>query len=101
MKPSRRRFLRLMAAGSAAAVAGPVATAAGATRPVRKTATPAPATTTGKASPPPVAVADEIHRQKTALEKSLKTLRDYPLPAGSEPAFTFVPLKARRKERAS
>ncbi len=101
MKPSRRRFLRLMAAGSAAAVAGPVAAATRTKKPIRKTAAPAPTTLAGKAAPPPATVAEEIRRQKTSLDKSLKTLRDYPLPAGSEPAFTFVPLKARRKERAS
>jgi len=95
MTASRRRFLRLVAAGSAAVVAGPVAAAVRKAPRARK---PAPAKPAAAAP----ALAEELRKQKAGLEQSLKALRDYPLPAGGgEPGFTFVPLKARRKERAS
>src|SRR5512143_4053553 len=97
MTASRRRFLRLVAAGSAAAVAGPVAAAVRKAPPAKKPAPAKPA-----AAAPATTLAEELRKQKASLEQSLKALRDYPLPAGGgEPGFTFVPLKARRKERAS
>jgi len=98
MKASRRRFLRLIAAGSAAAVTGPAAAVAKPGRPAKK---PAEAKPEVKGPAPPAALAEEIRRQKATLDQGLKALRDYPLPPGSEPGFTFVPLKARRKGRPS
>jgi hypothetical protein len=41
----------------------------------------------------------EIKKQKEQTAKSLKTLRDYPLPAGSPVAFVFTPLKAGRDRK--
>jgi hypothetical protein len=97
MKRSRRRFLTLLAAGSAAAVTTPVADLASAAAP-RKRATPPKTASEGReadAGRPP-AVADEIRKQKAVVEQSLKAVRDYPLPPGSEPAFVFAPLKPRK-----
>ena len=102
MKRSRRRFLGLIAAGSAAAVT-PAAALARAVTPGRKPAKPAPgakpAGPSESAGVPP-AVAEEIRRQKAALEQSLQALRDYPLPPGSEPAFLFAPLRPRKNAGA-
>ena len=105
MKRSRRRFLRLLAAGSAVVLAAPGARVARAAAPAKKgskrgttraaigAAKPAPA-----AAPPP-AVAEEIRKQQTQVAQTLKILRDYPLPPGSEPAVVFAPIRPRRKER--
>jgi hypothetical protein len=101
MKRSRRRFLGLIAAGSAAA-ATPAAALALAVTPKRKPAKPAPGASGAKPAGPhegagvPPAVAEEIHRQKAAVEQSLQALRDCPLPPGSEPAFVFAPLRPRK-----
>jgi hypothetical protein len=92
MKRSRRKFLQLLAAGSAAAATQPaVALAARARvpRPVRAPERPA--------GPPP-ALRAEIERQQHDLDKTLKTLRDYPLEPGSDPAFVLTPLRAGRAE---
>lgn len=95
MKRSRRRFLRLLAAGSAAAAMAPAAALAGAAPRSRK---PAPKPPAGAVAAPGRAVtAAEILRQKKLVEATLKTIRDYPLPPGSEPAFVFAPLKARKR----
>jgi hypothetical protein len=99
MKRSRRRFLGLIATGSAAAAATPVAALARAVTPKGKPAKPAPdarpADPRDGADVPP-AVADEIRKQKAAVEQSLQAVRDYPLPPGSEPAFVFAPLGPRK-----
>jgi hypothetical protein len=105
-KRSRRRFLGLIAAGSAAAATTPVATLAHAVTPKKKPAKPAPGAPGAKPPGPhedtgvPPAVAGEIRKQKALVEQSLKALRDYPLPSGSEPAFVFVPLRPRKKAGA-
>ncbi len=98
-KRSRRRFLGLIAAGSAAAAATPAAALAQAVAPRKRPANPAPGSPGARrvgahegAGVPP-AVAEEIRRQKAAVEQSLRTLRDFPLPSGSEPAFVFAPLR--------
>jgi hypothetical protein len=99
---SRRRFLGLVAAGSAAAAAAPAAALARAVTPKKKPAKPAPGAAGAKPAGPraglgaPPAVAEEIRRQKIALEQSLHALRDYPLPPGSEPAFRFAPFRPRK-----
>jgi hypothetical protein len=97
-KRSRRRFLGLIAAGSATA-AIPAAALAHAVASKRKPAKPAPgakpADQRDGAGVPP-AVAGEIRRQRAALEQSLQTLRDHPLPPGSGPAFDFAPLHPRK-----
>jgi hypothetical protein len=95
MKRSRRSFLKILAAGSAAVATRPAAGLA-ATRarraPAAKAAAPAHAT----AAPPPAALRAEIERQRKDLDKILKTLREFPLPPGSSPAFVFRPLRATR-----
>jgi hypothetical protein len=102
MKRSRRRFLGLIAAGSVAAAATPAAALARAVRPKERPAKPVPGAPGAKpaglrgdegASP---AMAEEIRRQKVAVEQSLQALRDCPLPPGSEPAFVFAPLRPRK-----
>lgn len=87
-KLSRRRFLSLIAAGSAAA----------ATAPVRAIAAPAPARRKPAVPAPSPAMAKEIEKQKGYVADALKTLRNYELPPGSDMAFVFRPLRARRKE---
>lgn len=67
MKRSRRQFLELLAAGSAAAIVAPAALQA------------------------------EVAKQKRDLTAALKTLRDYKLPDGSPAAFVFKPLRAARR----
>lgn len=100
-KRSRRRFLGLIAAGSAAATT-PAAALAHAVAPKRRPAQPAPDTPAAKPAGPhdgagvPPAVAEEIRKQKAALEQSLQAIRDYPLPPGSAPAFVFAPFRPRR-----
>ena len=100
MGSSRRRFLRLLAAGSAATAATPAAALARAGKPVRKA--PKPATSEKPAAPAaapgvPPAVAEEVRRQKAQVEQAVRALRDCPLPPGSEPAFLFAPLLPRKK----
>jgi hypothetical protein len=91
----RRRFIRVLAAGGAALVAQSL---------------PAPAVAAGRAAKPPrprpekgpaPALLREIENQKKSLAETLKTIRDYPLPAGSEPAVVFRarPRAARREGR--
>jgi hypothetical protein len=102
MKRSRRRFLRLLAAGSAAAWAAPIAAATtapetkGRGRTGAKPAA-APAATTAKSAQS--ALAEEIRKQKISVDQALKAVRDYPLPPGSVPAFRFAPAPVRGKER--
>jgi hypothetical protein len=103
MKRSRRRFLRLLAAGSAAALATPVARVGAGAAPARKpgrrpVAKPAPAARPAHAATPPAPLAEEIRKQKVSVEQALKAVRDYPLPPGSDLALTFRPRQARRRE---
>ena len=88
-KLTRRRFLSLIAAGSAAAATAPMRSIAATATPARtKAAPPAP-------SP---AIAKEIEKQKGYVADALKTIRAHELPAGSDMAFVFQPLRPRRKE---
>jgi hypothetical protein len=89
MKSSRRRFLKLVAAGSAAVIASNVS-------PVRGATADKPATTKGGSRPSTrsAAVEAEIKKQKGFLTAALKAIRDYDLPPGSEQAFVFAPIKA-------
>lgn len=95
MKKSRRKFLKLLAAGSAAVAARPAQVLAAEPR-ARRPARP-PAGTAAPTAVPPVALRAEIARQQRELEKVLKTLRDYPLEPGSDPAFVFTPMRAEKK----
>ncbi len=94
-KRSRRRFLGLIAAGSAAAAAAPASALARVVTPKKKPARPGPGPRGGAGVTP--AVAEEIRRQKAMVEQALRVVRDYPLPPGSEPAFVFAPLRAWKK----
>jgi hypothetical protein len=106
MKRSRRRFLGLLAAGSAAAAATPAAALARVVTPRKKAAGPAPgaasAQPAGQSTGPGVssALAEEIRKQKATIEQALKAVRDYPLPPGSEPACFFAPFGPRKKADA-
>ncbi len=86
-RATRRSFLKLVAAGSAAIMTGAVVPLA------RAAAAPAKR---GRASVPP-AVKAEIANQKAYLTRTLKVIREYDLPSGSDPAFVFRPLRARRR----
>jgi flagellar motility protein MotE (MotC chaperone) len=99
---SRRRFVKLLAAGSAAALAAPAiafgadATTAKppATKPAAASAAPS---TTAPSSNAPASLRAEVEKQKKALADQLKVIRDYHLPPGSNMAFVFQPM--RRKGR--
>jgi hypothetical protein len=105
LSKSRRRFIRAVAAGSAVSLVAPLraiarsaASATGATTP-KKAAAPkrAPA-----AKPRPaadakhVALPKEVEKLKGYTNDALKAVRAYPLPTGSEMAFTFHPVRPRR-----
>jgi len=99
---SRRRFLKLIAAGSVAALAGTSRRlAAASSKPRARAARARPAATPPTSRPIPRAVAAEIRNQKNYVARALKTLRDYPLPAGSAMAFRFDPLEAARRGRTA
>lgn len=100
MGSSRRRFLRLLAAGSAATAATPAAALARATAPKRRSAKPAAgAKPAGAPAAPgaPASLAGEIRRQKAQVGQALQAVRDCPLPPGSGPAFVFAPLRPRKR----
>ena len=103
---SRREFLMLVAAGSAAALTTQARGAAAAVKHAAKTAAhpdaeKTKAKTPGAAKPGsssiPSAIAIEIEKQKKSTADALKVIRDYPLPAGSPMAFTFAPMRATRR----
>ena len=106
---SRRRFLELLASGSAAVLAQPVAALAAAApaaapaKPATPGAGPAKgaaplkgATPAAKPAPHSRANPAEIEKQKRDLAAALKAIRDFELPPGSDPSFVFVPLRPRR-----
>lgn len=79
---TRRRFITLLAAGSAAALTAPAAP----TPPATKRPAPGPK------------VLAEIEKQKKFSADALKVIRAYPLPPGSEMAFAFRPLRPKRRK---
>ena len=85
---TRRRFLTLAAAASAGAALSARA-ALSATAPPRKKKASGVALR-------PASLEKGIAEQKSVLALQLKTLRAYPLPPGSDPAFLFRPLRPRR-----
>ncbi len=91
----RRRFVRLLAAGAAAAAAAPL-TGARAAKP-RPAAVPDRPTQTHR--PLTAAMVKEIEVQKKSVADMLKVVRAYKLPAGSPPAPIFRAMRARRRER--
>jgi hypothetical protein len=94
---SRRRFLELLAAGSAAALARPVAALAEPAKPpAPPAAAAAPAAPAAKPASRDRASPAEIEKQKRDLAATLKAIRDFELPPGSDPSFVFVALRSRR-----
>jgi hypothetical protein len=90
-RQSRRRFIKLIAAGSAAMLAGTGSAARG-----QAAVKPAPRAAARALTP---AVRAEILEQQQYLAQSLKAIREYTLPPGSEMACGFEPLKARAGAR--
>lgn len=88
----RRRFVQLMAAGAAALFIP--STRDRALAAATSGAKPRPA---DPEHPTPAAIAREVAKQKKSLADTVKTLRDFDLPAGSPPASVFRAMK--RKER--
>jgi len=90
---SRRRFVALVAAGSAALAATP---ALAAPTPRRKPAPPPPA----KPAPhPEPAETARFEKQRENLRATLKTIREVPLPPGGDLSVVFRPLRPVRKGR--
>ena len=86
---SRRRFVGLLAAGSAAVLARPADAAA----PPRK------AKPGSRAAAPVSAEQKEFERQRANTLATLKTIRAYPLPPGGDLPVVFRPLPSMRKGR--
>lgn len=85
---SRRRFIGLVSAASAALVADPLRAFAQTSRPAAKRAVAPPR------RPSPAAL-EEIHKQKGYAAQAVKAIMDFPLALGTAPAFVFRPLKPR------
>lgn len=93
---TRRRFVSLLAAGTAAVAASP-ALAAPAPVPAKK---PKPAAAKPPATAPSsAALQKEYERQKKGTLETLATLRKFALPPGGELPVVFRPLRPTRKER--
>ncbi len=88
---SRRRFVALVAAGSAALLARPAAAAAPAPA-AKKPAKSAPAAPVRVAKP----AGSEIDRQRAATLETLKTIREHALGAGADLGYVFRPVRRTR-----
>jgi hypothetical protein len=90
---SRRRFLKVVAMGSAAALVSATLPRTGdaAGRPAK------PAKPKHSPAPRPAAIEAEIAKQKHSTADTLKTIRDYSLPPGSEMAFVFAPARGAKR----
>jgi hypothetical protein len=84
---SRRRFLALIAGGSAATIVG--------ARPAK--AATAPTTDKRGATAGARALQDEIANQKKSVASAVAVIRAYKLPAGAPAAYQFQPVKAQRR----
>jgi hypothetical protein len=93
---SRRRFVGLLAAGSAAMLARHADAAAAPRKPKPTPRPAAPATAPGAT---PSAEQKEFERQRANTLSTLKTLRAYPLPPGGDLAVVFRPLPSGRRSR--
>jgi hypothetical protein len=96
--------MRLLAAGTAAALAAPASALAApktarsrAARPAKSAAPAGPSVARRPGAR--VALPAEIEKQKKGTLDSIKTLRSFPLPAGSPQAILFRPFKARPARR--
>lgn len=91
---SRRRFVTLVAAGSAALIAnsaGAVAPKGRAARPAAGAAKPARAMS--------AVTAKELARQRGATQETLKVIRGHAMPPGTELGFVFRATRPSKKER--
>ena len=86
----RRRFVRVLAVGGAAVLAGGVSAASAA---APKAVAPKPR------KPIPPNVQKELRAQESNLAEVLRVIRAYDLPPGSEPATLFRAMRARRGVR--
>jgi len=88
--------MTLLAAGSAALAAMPGATLAAATP-----SKPAPHTTATTPPRPKLSAAalEDLKQQKATTRAAVEKIRAFPLGYGSDPAFTFRPIKAQRARR--
>jgi hypothetical protein len=92
---TRRGFVTLVAAGSAALLARPglaeeVASA-------RRKGASAAAAKPEPPAPSPSAAEKEFERQRAGTLSTLKTLREYPLPPGGDLPVVFRPQRARKR----
>jgi len=92
---TRRGFVTLVAAGSAALLARPGL--AEEVAPARKKGASAPAAKPVPPPPPPSAAEKEFERQRAGTLSTLKTLREYPLPPGGDLPVVFRPQRARKR----
>jgi hypothetical protein len=84
----RRRFVKLLAASAASlAMSQDPARAATASTQRHRAVT---------STPGGAALEKELKSEKKSVADMLKVVRGYKLPAGSPPALTFRPMKARR-----
>ena len=90
---NRRHFIHVLAAGGAALIATRLPAANAAARPEKKSAAPKPSKLLT------ATVERELRNQEKALADMLKVVRGYELPPGSDPAFTFRAMRARRRGR--
>ena len=94
---SRRGFVTMVAAGSAALLARP-GLAAEVAAPRRRRAS-APAGKPQPAAAPPSAAQKEFDRQRSGTLTTLKTLREHVLPPGGDLPVVFRPQRARKRGR--
>jgi len=90
----RRRFIHVLAAGSAAIIAGSLPRAA-----VAAAKAPPPKSMRAAAKPLPPSMEKELRNQEKGVADALKVIRAYDLPPGSEPATVFRAMRARRGGR--
>ena len=95
---SRRKFVSLLAAGSAAALAPADAVAAAAAARRKPVKAPAPKPT-APAPPAPSAEQKEFDRQRANTLAALKTIREFKLPPGGDLALVFRPMTSPRRGR--
>ena len=87
---SRRRFLKVMTMGTAAAVVSTTLPRAGdAARTAKRIVKPS----SGRSA----SVEAEVAKQKQSTHDVVKTIRNYELSPGSEMAFAFVPMRASKR----
>jgi hypothetical protein len=86
---SRRQFVAVVAAGSAAMLVHPAA--------ADVTPNPPASPASGTALTP--ATQKEFDRQRTGMLSTLKTLRETPLPPGGDLSVVFTPRRSRKAGR--